>query len=71
MMNRLQPTAEQLAPTVRTVLDELEKCDCLTAQMSGSGTACFGICRHARHAGQVASRMRFRGFGRVFAVSSF
>ena len=70
MMNRLQPTAEQLAPTVRTVRDALEKCDCLAAQMSGSGTACFGICRHARHAGQVASRMRFRGFGRVFAVSS-
>jgi 4-diphosphocytidyl-2-C-methyl-D-erythritol kinase len=70
MMNRLQPTAEQLSPAVRTVRDELEKCDCPAAQMSGSGTACFGICRHARHANHVASRMRFRGLGRVFAVRS-
>ena len=44
--------------------------DCLAAQLSGSGSAYFGICRHARHARRVAERLKMRGMGQVIAVST-
>ena len=48
----------------------LPRLDCLAAQMSGSGTSYFGICRHARHARRVAERLRSRGVGHVYAVAA-
>ena len=45
IVNRLEPAAAELSPSVRAIRSELEKRDCVAAQMSGSGTACFGICR--------------------------
>ena len=37
--------------------------------MTGSGSAYFGICRHARHARRLAAALRSRGFAQVFAVA--
>jgi 4-diphosphocytidyl-2C-methyl-D-erythritol kinase len=37
--------------------------------MSGSGSSYFGIARHARHAKRVASRLRSREIGTVFAAA--
>jgi len=66
--NRLEEAAESLSPWVGRVRRELAGQDCLAAQMTGSGTAYFGICRHARHARRVAGRLQARGLGRVYSV---
>lgn len=66
--NRLQGAAGELSPWIGRMERELAATDCLAAQMSGSGSAYFGICRHARHAQRVARRLRSRDIGRVYAV---
>jgi 4-diphosphocytidyl-2-C-methyl-D-erythritol kinase len=68
--NRLEPAAESLSPWIGRLQWEFGRLDCVAAQMSGSGTGYFGICRHARHAQRVARRLQARGVGRVYAVSS-
>jgi 4-diphosphocytidyl-2-C-methyl-D-erythritol kinase len=70
IVNRLEPAAAELSLSVRAIRSELEKRDCVAAQMSGSGTACFGICRSARHAGRLAGQMRSLGYEQVFTASS-
>lgn len=66
--NRLEGAAESLSPWIGRVRRELSRHDCLADQMTGSGTAYFGICRHARHARRVAGRLQARGLGRVYSV---
>jgi len=70
MRNQLQVAAAQLSPWIdraRAVFDEL---DCLAHQLSGSGAAYFGLCRHGRHARRLASVLKSRGLGSVYALSS-
>ena len=43
MRNRLQGTAELLAPEIRRAATEFARLDCCGHQMSGSGTAYFGL----------------------------
>jgi 4-diphosphocytidyl-2-C-methyl-D-erythritol kinase len=66
--NRLQPAAESLSPWIARMRRLLAAEDCLADQMTGSGTAYFAICRHARHARRVAGRLAARGLGRVYSV---
>jgi len=68
LFNRLLQPAESLSPWVARLRRELAALDCLGYGMSGSGTACFGICRHARHARRSAGRLRAKGFGIVFTA---
>ncbi|MEX0677190.1 MAG: 4-(cytidine 5'-diphospho)-2-C-methyl-D-erythritol kinase [Pirellulales bacterium] len=68
MYNRLEGAAESLSPWIGRIRRELSRQDCLAEQMTGSGTAYFGICRHARHARRVLGRLQARGLGRVFSV---
>jgi 4-diphosphocytidyl-2-C-methyl-D-erythritol kinase len=68
--NRLEEAAESLTPWIGRLRREFERMDCLAAQLCGSGSAYFGICRHARHARRVAGRLRARGIGQVYAVST-
>jgi 4-diphosphocytidyl-2-C-methyl-D-erythritol kinase len=68
--NRLSPAAEELSPWVRRVREALARMDLPGHLMSGSGTACFGLCRDARHARRAARRLRATGLGTVFAVRS-
>jgi 4-diphosphocytidyl-2-C-methyl-D-erythritol kinase len=68
--NQLQPAAEELSPWVPRMKQEFARLDCLAAQMSGSGTGYFGLCRSARHARRVAGYLHSRGVGHVYAVSS-
>jgi 4-diphosphocytidyl-2-C-methyl-D-erythritol kinase len=70
LFNRLRPAAEALSPWIARLQRQLAKEDCLGHEMSGSGTCCFGLCRHARHARRVAARLRANGVGSVFAVRS-
>ena len=68
--NRLEGAAEKLSPWIGRLRHELAADDCLASRMSGSGSAYFGICRHARHARRVARRLAARGLGRVYAAST-
>jgi 4-diphosphocytidyl-2-C-methyl-D-erythritol kinase len=71
MGNSLQSAAARLSPWVRAAKTAFERLDCLAHQLSGSGSAYFGLCRHARHARRVASILRVRQLGAVYAVRSF
>ncbi len=68
--NALEQAAEPLSPWIERLRREFAGQDCLAAQMSGSGSSYFGICRHARHARRVARRLQSRGLGRVYAAST-
>jgi 4-diphosphocytidyl-2-C-methyl-D-erythritol kinase len=70
VFNRLEGAADTLSPWVERVRRELARHDCLAHEMTGSGTAWFGICRHARHARRVAGRLQGRGLGQVYSVCS-
>ncbi len=70
MRNRLQNAASSLSPWVdrlRMVFDQL---DFVGHQLSGSGSAYFGVCRHARHARRLATILRTRQLGLVYATRS-
>jgi len=68
--NRLQPPAQQLVPQVGQLAADFDRLGLVAHQMSGSGTAYFGICRHARHARQAAARLRSRGWQTVFSTAT-
>jgi 4-diphosphocytidyl-2-C-methyl-D-erythritol kinase len=66
--NRLEEAAAGLSPWIERLGREFAALDCTVAQMSGSGTSYFGLCRHAGHARRLAGALRARGVGRVLAV---
>jgi 4-diphosphocytidyl-2-C-methyl-D-erythritol kinase len=70
LFNRLQPAARELSLWIRKLEDALSQEDCLGHLMSGSGTCCFALCRHMRHARRVARRVQATGLGTAFAVRS-
>jgi len=70
MMNRLQKPAEQLAVEVEHLRSEFKSLGVIGHQMTGSGSSYFGICRHARHARQVAARLRGINIGEVTATTT-
>jgi 4-diphosphocytidyl-2-C-methyl-D-erythritol kinase len=70
MRNRLESAAAALSPWVaqaRAIFGEL---DFVAHQLSGSGTAYFGVCRHAQHARRLANILRTRQLGLVYATRS-
>jgi 4-diphosphocytidyl-2-C-methyl-D-erythritol kinase len=66
LVNSLQPAAASLTPWIATLQREMQRQDVLGHQMSGSGSSYFGLCRCARHARRVASRLRSLRIGIVF-----
>ena len=68
LFNRLESAAKTLCPWIEKTEDALRREDCLGYLMSGSGTCCFGLCRHARHARHVARRLQATGVGTVYRV---
>ncbi len=70
LWNRLQPTAKKLCSWVGRVQEHLEREDVLGCQLTGSGSAYFALCRHARHARRIACRLHATGLGTVVAVHS-
>ena len=70
MFNRLETTARQICPSIRRLRELFETFDCQASQMTGSGTACFALCRNMRQAHQLASRLRVAGIGNVFVAHS-
>ncbi|HTM54436.1 MAG TPA: 4-(cytidine 5'-diphospho)-2-C-methyl-D-erythritol kinase [Pirellulales bacterium] len=70
VFNRLEESARSLSQWVERLSQVFSRQGCLAAQMSGSGSAYFGICRSARHARRVAHRLQAQAVGLVYAVSS-
>lgn len=76
MTNRLEDGAAQLAPWLTRLRELFAGIGCLAQFMTGSGSAYVGVMRSARHARQMAQRLRNlnieNGFevGHVFATSS-
>lgn len=66
--NALQAPAEQLSEQVRKTLRAIDGTESVAAAMSGSGTACFAICRNGASARRIGARLRAQGLGRVFVV---
>lgn len=69
MFNRLAEAASGLNPSIGGLQDRLGRLGCVTEQMSGSGSSCFGICRSARHARRVAAQMRSQSVGEAYQAT--
>lgn len=70
LFNALEEAAAKLSGWIGRLRDEFSRWDFLGAQMSGSGTSYFGLCRTARHARRLAAALRGRGVGQAVAVST-
>jgi 4-diphosphocytidyl-2-C-methyl-D-erythritol kinase len=70
MHNRLQAAASMLSPCVDRLRDVFAEFDFVAHQLTGSGSAYFGICRHAAHARRLASILRTKQLGLVYATRS-
>ena len=57
-LNRLAAPALELAPPVEEILQFLWKSGLIGCQLTGSGSACFGLARSARQARQAAAMLR-------------
>jgi 4-diphosphocytidyl-2-C-methyl-D-erythritol kinase len=67
LQNDLEPAAERIAPQIHEIRGRLiDECR-FGAMMTGSGSACFGMCGTAREAWASAARLRAAGIGQVFA----
>ena len=64
--NDLEAAATALVPAIGTVLVSLRDCEgIIAAQMSGSGTACFGLFEDAGVAATAAQRLADSGLWAV------
>jgi 4-diphosphocytidyl-2-C-methyl-D-erythritol kinase len=70
MRNRLESAAALLTPWVAQARAVFSELDFVAHQLSGSGSAYFGVCRHAQHARRLASILRTRQLGLVYATRS-
>ncbi|HEY4234399.1 MAG TPA: 4-(cytidine 5'-diphospho)-2-C-methyl-D-erythritol kinase [Lacipirellulaceae bacterium] len=70
MSNRLQAAATQLSPWIDQVRTACTRLDFVTHQLTGSGSAYFGVCRHAQHARRLATILRTRQLGLIFTTQS-
>jgi 4-diphosphocytidyl-2-C-methyl-D-erythritol kinase len=70
MRNRLESAAAFLAPWIAQARAIFSELDFVAHQLSGSGSAYFGVCRHAQHARRLASILRTRQLGLVYATRS-
>jgi 4-diphosphocytidyl-2-C-methyl-D-erythritol kinase len=68
--NRLQAAAATLTPWVERLRAIFDRLDCLAHQLTGSGSAYFGVCRHAQHARRLAAWLRTRQPGLVYPTRS-
>ena len=70
LVNRLEPAARELSPSMQRLGAQFGRLDVLGHQMSGSGTSYFCLCRHAGQARRVAKLLRSRHVGTVFHATS-
>ena len=70
LANDLAPAAESLEPELARLRAQLETLCPHGGQMTGSGSALFGICPSARYAACAARRIRAAGQSHAFAAAS-
>lgn len=70
MANRLEAAAATLSPWVGRLKSIFAEFDCLAHQLTGSGSAYFGVCRNAQHARRLATILSMRQIGFVCAARS-
>lgn len=70
LQNDLEPPARTMTPDLEELLSRLNHLDVIGSGMTGSGSACFALCRTARQARTIAGRCRNWRVGQVFVVSS-
>jgi 4-diphosphocytidyl-2-C-methyl-D-erythritol kinase len=70
MWNGLERAASSLSPWVDKLRMEFDRLDFVGHQLSGSGSAYFGVCRHAQHARRLSNILRTRQLGLVYATRS-
>ncbi len=68
MFNDLQSAAASLSPAIARIQAAFARFDFVGHQLTGSGTAYFGICRHAHHARRLASTIRTLQLGLVYTA---
>ena len=68
LWNSLETPARELSGEVARTLQALALAGGRATLMTGSGTACFALCRNRAHAIAVAGRARQRNLGQVVAV---
>jgi 4-diphosphocytidyl-2-C-methyl-D-erythritol kinase len=68
--NALEEPAVRLNPEVKQLKSRFSSLPILGSLMSGSGTACFGLCRSRRQAISLAGRLRAARVGHVWVVES-
>ena len=68
--NSLEEPARRLNQDVERTLERLEQQPFLKTMMSGSGTACFGLCRSRRQAFYLAQKLHSMDFARVYVAQS-
>jgi 4-diphosphocytidyl-2-C-methyl-D-erythritol kinase len=71
LFNRLQAAAATISPWVERLQHSFDALDFLGHQLSGSGSAYFGICRHAAHARRLATFLKTQQLGLVYATRSY
>lgn len=71
MRNSLQRAASTLSPWVERLRMAFAELDFLGHQLTGSGSAYFGICRHAQHARRLATILRLKQLGLVYTTRSY
>lgn len=70
MTNSLQEVALQLCPAVKRIGMAFAALGCYAHQLTGSGSAYFGVMRSARHARRAASILSSADLGTVFATAT-
>jgi 4-diphosphocytidyl-2-C-methyl-D-erythritol kinase len=66
MHNMLEPPARQLAPAVDQLLAAMAQAGAVRPLLTGSGSACFSLCRTAPEARSLAARLEAAGWPGVF-----
>ena len=62
MHNSLQKPAQDLAPSVNRLLTDMAKHKALHPILTGSGSACFSVCRTTHEARQLATSLEAAGW---------
>lgn len=70
MINALQPAAATLCPIVERLGTAFAALGCCAHQLTGSGSAYFGVMRSARQARRAAASLSFANLGTVFTTAT-
>ncbi|WP_417746292.1 4-(cytidine 5'-diphospho)-2-C-methyl-D-erythritol kinase [Rosistilla oblonga] len=70
LLNRLSEPARATSEWIDRVLSAIARTPVLGYQVTGSGSACFGVCPNAAVASRIAHNLQAAGIGSAFAAHS-